>query len=82
MDMRRTGGEEDSVDGDGAERIKAIVNDYDRKTGDGAWLKKTIAILRQSNKEAKAESTAEPCKSMRSVEGADLSGLRPENCQR
>ncbi len=54
---------------------------YDQQTGDGAWYEKTLAILRQSIKEAKAESTAEPS-TMRSVEGADLSGLRPENCRR
>ena len=58
------------------------MSDYDRRTGDGAWFEKTLAILRQSIKESQAESTAKPGKTMRPVEGADLSGLRPENCRR
>lgn len=57
-------------------------SDYDSKTGDGKWLTKTIAILFESIKETQAESTAEPSKSMRSVDGADRAGLRPDNCQR
>lgn len=58
------------------------MSDYDRRTGDGAWHEKTLAILRESIKRTEAESTAEPHKSMRSVEGADSAGLRPDNCQR
>ena len=57
------------------------MSNYDQQTGDGTWYEKTLAILRQSIKEAKAESTAEPL-TMRSVEGTGLSGLRPENCRR
>ena len=59
-----------------------IIRDYDSKTGDGKYLASTLAILRQSIKEAQAESTAKPDTNMRPVEGADLSGLRPENCRR
>jgi len=55
---------------------------YDQQTGDGNWLVKTLAIFRQSIKETEAESTAEPQKTMRSVDGADRAGLRPENCRR
>ena len=58
------------------------MSDYERKTGDGAWLEKALAIFRESIKRAEAESTAEPHKSMRSVEGADSAGLRPDDCQR
>ncbi len=58
------------------------MSDYHKQTGDGKWLTQALAILRQSIKEAQAESTAKPEKSMRPVEGADLSGLRPENCRR
>jgi len=44
---------------------KEHVADYDRKTGDGAYLQKTIAIIREAIKEAEADSTPEPQKSMR-----------------
>ena len=82
MDMRATGGEEDSVDGSGAEGIDPAAMTYHKQTGDGKWFTESLAMLRQSIKEAQAESTAKPEKSMRSVDGADLSGLRPENCRR
>lgn len=55
---------------------------YDQQTGDGNWLKKTLAIFRQSIKESEAESLTEPQKTMRLSDGADRSGLRPENCRR
>ena len=55
---------------------------YDQRTGDGKWYEKALAMFRESIKRAEAESTAEPHKSMRSVEGADSAGLRPDNCQR
>lgn len=55
---------------------------YNQQTGDGKWLAQSLAILCQSIKESQAESTAKPDTNMRPVEGADLSGLRPENCQR
>lgn len=82
MDVRRIGGEENSADGNGAEGIATAVMNYDRKTGDGKWLTNTITILAAAIKETQAESTAEPSKSMRSVDGADRAGLRPDNCQR
>jgi hypothetical protein len=82
MDMPRTGGKEDPVDGDGTQRTGTPFMTYDQKTGDGKWLTESIAILRHSIKENQAESTAKPEKTMRPVEGTDLSGLRPENCRR
>jgi hypothetical protein len=55
---------------------------YDQQTGDGKWLKTSIAILREAIKATEAERSAKPHKSMRSDRGSDSAGLRPENCQR
>lgn len=55
---------------------------YDQQTGDGKWLEASLAILREEIKKTEADSPAEPQKSMRSGEGADLFGLRLENCRR
>ena len=55
---------------------------YDQKTGDGAYLEKTLAIIHESIKRAEAETPAEPQKSMRPGEGADSAELRSANCQR
>ena len=58
------------------------MSEYDKKTGDGKWLEQAEKILRESIKEHEADSPAEPHTTMRSGDGADRSGLRPENCRR
>ena len=55
---------------------------YDRKTGDGKWLEASMAIFIEAIKANEAERSAEPQNTMRSDRGADLAGLRPENCLR
>jgi hypothetical protein len=52
---------------------------YEQKTGDGKWLEKTIAILRQSIKEAEAVPTPKPQKSMREESGELASCLASGN---
>jgi hypothetical protein len=58
------------------------MSDYNQQTGDGKWLKSSLAILHEEIKRTEADSTAEPQKYMRSVEGADSAELRFANCQR
>lgn len=73
MDMRATCREKNPIDGDGAEGSKAIVSDYDRRTGDGKWLQNTLTILAEAIQQTEAVSTAEPQKSMRSSDASDQS---------
>ncbi len=79
MDMRRTGGKEDSVAADGEGSDAETVANYDRKTGDGKWLEETLKIFREAIKEAEAVSTPEPQKSMREESGELASCLANGN---
>jgi hypothetical protein len=65
MDMRATCREEDSVSGEAEEGIDGSASSYDRKTGDGNWLKASLKMLQQAIKRTEADSTPEPHKTMR-----------------
>lgn len=58
------------------------MRDYDKQTGDGAWLAASMAIFIEAIKKTEAETPAEPQKTMRSGVGADLGELRLPNCRR